>query len=199
MCNGDRDRRLADAACANDGDKARSRQVGRQLQDVVIPADDPAQAAGKIGVREICSDGDSRCCLGRAACTRDRRDEAVATSCESRDVARAILAIAQRLAEARHMKPQAAFFDGDIGPSPRHQVLLADDFIRLGNESDQNVERARTQLHGDALFREEPLARDQIEWTKRQHVFGLNCRRHSVPIPSHLAGPHFRSRVVAAS
>ena len=53
MPNRHRNRRLADAAGADDGDKARSGQLSRQLENVVIPADHPAQAAGKIGVRKI--------------------------------------------------------------------------------------------------------------------------------------------------
>ena len=53
MCNGYRNRRLADAASANDGDETRRGQAGRQLENVVIAADHSAQAAGKIGVWEI--------------------------------------------------------------------------------------------------------------------------------------------------
>ena len=96
MCNGDRDRRLADATSADDGDKARSGQVGRQLQDIIIPADDSAQAAGKVGVRKI--GGGGRRHLGRAASTRDRRDEAIALSGEGRNISRAVLSVAERLA-----------------------------------------------------------------------------------------------------
>ena len=76
------------------------------------------------------------------------------------------------------MNPQAAFFNGDVGPNPRHQILLADDFIRRGCQSNQNVQRARSQFYRDALLCEEPFARDQIEWTKRQLVLGLTCRCH---------------------
>ena len=50
MCNGDRDRRLADATSADDGDKARSGQVSRQLQDIIIPSDNSAQG-GREGWR----------------------------------------------------------------------------------------------------------------------------------------------------
>ena len=53
MPDRDRDRGLADAAGADDGDKARSGQLSRQREDVVVPADHPAQAAGQIGVRKI--------------------------------------------------------------------------------------------------------------------------------------------------
>ena len=53
MSDRDRDRGLADAAGADDGDKARRGQLSRQPENVVVPADHPAQAAGQIGVREI--------------------------------------------------------------------------------------------------------------------------------------------------
>ena len=165
MSNGHRNRGLADAAGADDGDKARRGQLRRQLENVVIPADHSAQAVGKIGVRKI--GGGGRSIFTRSCSPRDRRDEAIAPSRKSRDVSRAILSIAQRLAQARHVKPQAAFFNGDVGPDPRHQILLADDFIRRGCQSNQNVQRARAQFDGDALLCEEPFARDQIEWTKR--------------------------------
>ena len=171
MSDRDRNRGLADAAGADDGDKARSVQLSRQLENVVIPADHSAQAAGKIGVRKI--GGNDRRIIARTARPRDRRDEAIAPPGKGRDVSRAILSIAQRLAEAGHVKPQAAFFDDDVGPDPRHQILLADDFVRRGDQDDQNVERARAQLDGDALFCEEPFARHQMEGTKRQSVFGL--------------------------
>ena len=48
-----RDGGFADAAGADDGDEPRSIQLGRELENIVIPADHPAQAAGKIRVRKI--------------------------------------------------------------------------------------------------------------------------------------------------
>src|SRR3954468_10122402 len=137
MSNGHRDGRLADSAGADDGDEARSDQLSRYPENVVIPADHPDQAAGKLSVRKI--GGSGRLAISRTAFPRDRCDEAIAPSGESRDVARAVLSISQRLAEAGHVKPQAAFFDGDVGPNPRHQILLAHDVIRRGNQDNQNV------------------------------------------------------------
>src|SRR3546814_13986712 len=60
----------------------------------------------------------------------NRRHETVATPRQSRDVARPLLAIAKCLAQPRHVEPQATFLDRDIRPDPRHQVPLADNFVR---------------------------------------------------------------------
>ena len=79
------------------------------------------------------------------------------------------------------MNPQAAFIDGDVGPNPRHQIPLAYNLRGRGNQGNQNVERAPAQFYGDALFGKEPLAYEQLEWTKRYAVFGLTCGcRHGV-------------------
>ena len=94
------------------------------------------------------------------------------------------------------MKPQAALFDDDVGPDPRHQVFFADDFIRRGAQNDKNVERAPTQFDGRAPFRQEPFVRDQIERTKRQSVFDLTRNsHHGVLVRSRLCqGRHCRSK-----
>ena len=88
---------------------------------------------------------------------RDRRHEAIAAPRERGDVARAVLAVAQRLAQAGHVKPQAAFFDGDVGPDPSQQVPLVDDLVRAGHERNEDVEAARAQFHRGAVSREEPF------------------------------------------
>ncbi len=66
------------------------------------------------------------------------------------------------------MEPQAAFLDNHIGPNPRHQILLADDFIRRGRQGDEDVEGARAQLYGSAFSCQEPFTRSQMERAKRQ-------------------------------
>src|SRR5438046_76747 len=101
--------------------------------------------------------------IPRTACRRHRGHEAIAPSCEGRDVSGAILSIAQHLAEARHMKPQAAFFDSNVGPYLGHQIFLAKDLLWRGNQGDQNIESASAQFYGSALFGEEPFAGDQSE------------------------------------
>jgi hypothetical protein len=127
-----RNRGLADAAGADNGDEARSVQLSRQPEYVVIPADHSAQAAGKIRVRK--NGGDDGRIVAPTAWPRDRCNEAIAPAGKSRDVSRAILTIAQRLAEAGQVKPQAVFFNDDVGPNPRDQLLLADEFIRPRNQ-----------------------------------------------------------------
>src|SRR4051812_2661514 len=106
MCNSYRDGRLTNTAGADDGDKARCSELSRQLENVVIPADHSAQAARKIGVRKMGGSG-RRHIIAWTACPRDRCDEAIAPSCESRDVPRAIISVSQGLAEAGDVKPQA--------------------------------------------------------------------------------------------
>ncbi len=61
----------------------------------------------------------------------------------------------------------------DPGPNPRHQILLAHDFIRGGSQDDQYVESTRTQFDSETFFCEKPFAYEQIERTKRQSAAGL--------------------------
>jgi hypothetical protein len=56
-----------------------------------------------------------------------------------------MLAIAERLAQAGDVKPQAAFFYGDIGPDSCQQVLFADGLVGLGYQCNQDVEGSRAQ------------------------------------------------------
>src|SRR5262245_34872369 len=98
MCGGYRDSRLADATSTNDRNKARSGQMNRELEEVIIPADHVVWAAGKVGRKEI-----DRRVLGTAiprhrrvaliTCPRHRCDEAIASSCDRRDISGAILPI----------------------------------------------------------------------------------------------------------
>src|SRR6202035_1970727 len=152
---------FADASGADDGDEARGVQLRRQLQNVSVPANDSALAAGKIGVRKTASN--NRSVIALTVLPRDRRDKAIAASGNCGDVARTVLAIAQRLAEARHVKSKAAFLHDDVGPDPRHQILLVDDFVRPGNQGNQDVEGRRPKLQGSIPFREELSARNEME------------------------------------
>ena len=68
-----RDRGLADTAGADDGHEVRGGQLGRQCGDVLVAADHPAEAVGKIGVREM--DRRGGCCSHwkRSSATPARR------------------------------------------------------------------------------------------------------------------------------
>jgi hypothetical protein len=54
--------------------------------------------------------------LALIARSRNRGHEAVASPGQDRDVSRAVLAIAQRLAQVADVEPQTAFFHGGVGP-----------------------------------------------------------------------------------
>jgi hypothetical protein len=156
----DRDgkRRLADAADADDRDEARGSQSSRESANVVGTADHPGQAARQVGVRKI-----GRWCRMSIAATarpRDRRHEAIAAPGQRRDVSGAVLPIAERLAQAGHVKSQAAFFDGDVGPDSGEQIPLADDLVRAGRQNDEDVEASRPQFHRRAFSGEKSLAGD---------------------------------------
>jgi hypothetical protein len=110
----------------------------------------------------------------------DRRDEAITAPSQRRDVARPILAVAQRLAQARDMKAQAAFFDDDVGPDLRQQLLLADDLVGLGQQRNQNVEAARAQFDGGTILGDASFAGDQAERAKRYDLPGPSRRHHDV-------------------
>ena len=167
--DGDRDGGLADAAGADDRDEALRREQILDRADVVGAPDHAGQAAGQVRVRNIqrLGRGHGGEYRGRTAGPRDRCHEAVAAPGQGGDVARAILAVAQRLAQARHVKAQAAFFDRDIGPDLGQQIPLADGLVGTRCERDQDVESARAKVDGRAAFGEEPFARDQAERPER--------------------------------
>ena len=76
----------------------------------------------------------------RASCRAvDGSNEAVAAAGNIADVALAGLAIAKGAAQGRHVNPEIALFDEDVGPDPLQQLLLADDLALLLDESQQNV------------------------------------------------------------
>ena len=173
----DRDRGFADPAGADDADKARCGDLPGQLEDVVLPADHAIEAAGKIGVRK-CSGNIRLGVVRTSARPRDRCDEAVTPPRKRGDVSGAVLAIPQRLAEVDHVESEAAFLDDNVGPDPRDQILLVDDFVRGRGQDDQDVECTSAQFDRHAGLGEEPFARQQIERAKRQSVARLlwTCR-----------------------
>ena len=64
MSNRYRNGGLADASGTDDGDEARGVQLSRQLQNIFVPANYAALAAGKIGMRKTA--GSDRLLLRRA-------------------------------------------------------------------------------------------------------------------------------------
>src|ERR1700676_505334 len=123
--------------------------------------------------------GNDRRVIARTGRPRDRCNEAIAPSWECRDVSSVSPPITQRLAQPVHVKAQAAFLNDDIGPDPRQQIFLANDFVRGGSQDDQYIEGTRTQFDRDPLLRKEALVHQQIEWAERQAaVSPIDDRRH---------------------
>jgi hypothetical protein len=116
---------------------------------------------------------DTRIGLVLIARPRDRRNEAVASPSQGRDVSCPTLTIPQRLAQTGYVNPQTAFFHGDIGPNLGQQIFLADDLVWLGQQCDQDVEGSRAQFDGGAFFRKQAFACDQLERTERHYFPSL--------------------------
>jgi hypothetical protein len=119
MSDSYRDRGLANATGADDCDKARGIQPSRQLENVIVASDHSDQAAGQVGVRKTDGRRRKRFTLKNLALiarSRNRGHEAIASPGQGRDVSRAVLAIAQRLAQVDDVEPQTAFFHGGVGP-----------------------------------------------------------------------------------
>src|SRR5262245_61013691 len=105
------------------------------------------------------------------------RYEAIAPPGKRRDVACAILPVAQRLSKIGDVEPQTVLTDGDIRPNLGHQVPLAHGLIWVGDECNQNIERSGAQLQTGSVFREQSFAYRQCEGAERCYVSGLCCRR----------------------
>ena len=114
MADRHRDRRLADAAGADDRDEACSVQPSRKPENIIVAPDHPDRAGGQVAVAgSAAADAGS---WARSLDRDDRRHEAVASPGQGLDVACAVLPIAERLAQAGDVEPQAAFFHRDVGP-----------------------------------------------------------------------------------
>ena len=103
--------------------------------------------------------------------SHDRGDEAIASPGESGDVAGAVLPIAERLAQAGHVEPQAAFLDDDVGPDPGHEIVLADDLVgRASSAIRMSSARAPSSTGAPSLVSSRSLAskqkgpKDRMSW-----------------------------------
>src|SRR5882724_1050625 len=116
---GDGDSRLADATGAKQSDEAFGSQPVLDLAEHLLPPDHPARPRGQ---RAMVS---PRGGVGRTvADPGDSPDERVAPSLNVRDVPVAEFAVSERLADGRHVYPQAPLFDCHIGPDVIKQFLL---------------------------------------------------------------------------
>src|SRR6516165_4819359 len=123
MADGHRNGGFADAASADNRDKAGRSHLRRYSENVLVAPDHADQTARQIGMGKAGGarghgdrgTGDNR--RGVIARPLYRGYEAVTPPSQGCDVSRAVLAVVERLAQAGDMEPQAAFFDGDVGPN----------------------------------------------------------------------------------
>ena len=159
------DRGLADAAGPCNRDKARGEELVGDGGDRIVTPDHPLQPVRQLHGRQFRS---RRGALGqRDIRLRNRRHEAITAAGQRRDVAGAVLAVAERLAERCDMKAQIGLFDREAGPHQRHQVPFADDLVRPRHQRHQRVERLGAERHRDAVACHEPFTRRHGEWSER--------------------------------
>jgi hypothetical protein len=160
------DRRLADAAGAGNRDEARGDELVGDRGDRILAPDHPLQAVRQLHGRQF----QPRCGARslRDICARDRRHEAITAAGERRDVAGAILAVAERLAKRCDVKAQIGLLDREAGPHQRHQVPFADDLVRARHQRHQRVEGLRAERQRDAVAHHQPFMRRHGEWPERQ-------------------------------
>src|SRR5450432_585704 len=102
MSDRHRHRSLANAARADDRDKAPGGELRREPENIVGSPDHTDQGARQVGVRKPVDK--RRACARPIAWPRDRRDEAIATAREGGDISPAVLSLPQRLAHAGDVK-----------------------------------------------------------------------------------------------
>ena len=94
---------------------------------------------------------------------RHRCDKAVAPARNVGDVALALLAVPERLAQRRDMNPQRALVDDRIGPCTGDKLLLWERLAGAFDQCDQNVERATAEAQRLPFAEQHSLRRDQSE------------------------------------
>src|SRR5262249_48045453 len=79
------------------------------------------------------------------------------------DVALAVAAVAERLAQCRDMDPQGALLDDRVGPGARDQFVLADRLAGAFGQRDQDVQRPAAERQWLFAVEQQPLLREQPE------------------------------------
>jgi hypothetical protein len=73
---------------------------------------------------------------------------------------RAVLSVAECLAQGGNVKAQTAFFHHLLRPDPSQQVPLADGFAGPGRKREKDIERTRAQFDMGAVLLEKPFTCD---------------------------------------
>ena len=135
MPDRNRECRLADAARSYDRHETFCAQPGGYLLDFDL-AVDHRKTYRQIRMLKCRGIFRSRTLSERA---RDLSHERVASSRRIHDVTVAFSPVAERLAQARHVKPQAALLNDKAGPDLTQQIALADQLVGSREKGQQKV------------------------------------------------------------
>ena len=102
----------------------------------------------------------------------DIRDKPITSPRDRLQVAAAFLPISQRPPEGGDLELQVSFNDVGAGPRARDQLILAEQFARPFDQSNEEIKGAATDMNGLACFEQEPLPGKQTERPKRYRSFG---------------------------
>jgi hypothetical protein len=83
--------------------------------------------------------------------TRNRRYEAVTSTRNVGHIPGAVSAVPKRFTQRRDVESEAALVNIDVGPYSVEEVSFADDFSGAFGEDNENIQRAPSDLHGDAI------------------------------------------------
>ena len=106
----------------------------------------------------------------RAIRSRNRRHEAIALSGNCGQISGAGLTIAKQPSKLGDMYPEAALVDGNAGPHPGHQLVLADDRARLLDERHQDIECSSRKVKRAPVLLNATLRGLQVERAKRKRL-----------------------------
>ena len=175
MRDGERDRGLADAAGADDGDEAMQRKFGRNLLDRVVSSDHPGERGGIWEATETAR----ACPRSPTARPGPAGRETIAAAGHVDDIAGAFAGIAQGLAQRRDVEAQAAFVDIHVGPDALDQLTLVDDLAGTLGEKNEDVERAAAEVKRDAILLEQPRPWKQPKWPEGNRQILVVSVRHA--------------------
>lgn len=165
-CDGEGDRRLADAAGPDDGHETAARQLVRNGAHALGTADHACERRRQTGRRV----GNRRSGDGRVDDFVDpshRGDEAIASAGHRIDVLVSGSFAAKQLAQRGDVNPQIGFFDESVRPDAFEQIFLADELFSVFNERNQEIECAAAKANRFAVAGE-----NAARWIKTKRPKG---------------------------
>ncbi|MGY4296766.1 hypothetical protein ACVWXN_004861 [Bradyrhizobium sp. i1.4.4] len=190
VARGNSDRRLADAARADDRDETLGFEPFRYILDGLLAAHHlPGMCRQVVRANRL-----GRCRLILLRC-RGRTDETITLSRDRAQIFGAGIAVPERLAECCDMDAQAVVIDAGAWPCPGYQIALADDFARMPDQCQQQVKCASRQLDRIAILLDPSLRSVQTKRPKDENLLsgallergsGRGCCGVALPAVDHL-------------